>query len=666
MKRFVAMLLALLMILGGVGMAEDDLNAIVQRLEGYLDTLRESEGNGVDTTALEECMVLLKETKNRKKKPLELYCSVLLSIERNQFDEANGNMFVLRKESMSKPFEEDFVESSGGDTPISTVEQLYNYLKGREAEHEGSAELALEFYDECLNAFDTYARTENIKYELYDSAMNLYGKGEYEQAKSILEKLDQMQYPEAVRALKDFSTPTPKPTSTPTATPAPTSTPTATPTHKPTATPVPLSVGDYIKFGSYPQTAAGNDDTPIEWLVLENDGETVLLISRYALDNRSYNTTYKSTTWEQCTLRNWLNDEFYNRAFSSDEKKRIVKSNVSADKNPSYSTDPGNVTKDNVFLLSVVEVKKYFKSDEARRCAVTDYAIQQGASISSSYKADDKWACWWWLRSPGYTSNCAAYVRTCGSISPYSAYYSSYAVRPCVRVRLADVVQNAQRDTGHSSELVDNSDRQEYSVGEYVTLGHYPQTATGDDNTPIEWIVLENDGESALLLSRYGLEEKAYNEEWVNEITWEQCTLREWLNDEFYNRAFSQEEKQYIIKSDVSADENPSYPTNPGNATKDNVFLLSIVEAETYLSDKEEALCIPSDYVTSYSYTPNTTEDGRNNAWWWLRSPGACNSSAAEAIYSDYPPELLAVFDRGSHVYSSYNAVRPCIRVRVS
>ena len=666
MKRIVAMLLALLMLLGGVAMADDDLNAIVQRLEGYLDTLRESEGNGVDTTALEECMVLLKETKNRKKKPLELYCSVLLSIERNQFDEANGNMFVLRKESMSKPFEEDFVESSGGDTPISTVEQLYNYLKGREAEHEGSSKLALEFYDECLNAFDTYARTENIKYELYDSAMTLYGKGEYEQAKSILEKLDQMQYPEAVRALKDFSTPTPKPTPVPTATPAPTFTPIPTPTPKPTATPVPLSVGDYIKFGSYPQTKNGNDNTPIEWLVLETDGKMALLISRYALDCQPYNTTYKSTTWKHCTLRNWLNDVFYNRAFSSDEKKHVVKSDVSADENPAYSTNPGNATKDNVFLLSVVEAEKYFKSGEARRCAATDYAIQSGAYEDNGFKANDRWACWWWLRSPGFASDYAAFVHTGGSIYDIDVSSSDLAVRPCVRVRLADIVRNMQGDTGHSSDSGNSFERQEYSVGEYVILGHYPQTATGDDNTPIEWLVLENDGETALLLSRYGLEAKAYNEEWVNEITWEQCTLREWLNDEFYNRAFSQEEKQYIIKSDVSADKNPSYPTNPGNATKDNVFLLSIVEAETYLSDKEEALCIPSDYVTSYSYTPNTTEDGRNNAWWWLRSPGACSSSAAEAIYSDYPPELLAVYDSGSHVYSSYNAVRPCIRVRVS
>ena len=651
MKRFVAMLLALLMLFGGVGMADEDLNAIVQRLEGYLDTLRESEGNGVDTTALEECMVLLKETKNRKKKPLELYCSVLLSIERNQFDEANGNMFVLRKESMSKPFEEDFVESSGGDTPISTVEQLYNYLKGREAEHEGSSKLALEFYDECLNAFDTYARTENIKYELYDSAMNLYGKGEYEQARSLLEKLDQMQYPEAVRALKDFSTPTPKPISVPALT---------------------LAVGDYLEFGHYPQTADGKDNTPIEWLVLEKDGETALLLSRYALDSQPYNTMLESITWERCTLRSWLNNEFYNRAFSAKEKKSIVKSNISADGNPSYSTNPGNATEDNIFLLSIVEAQKYFNSDKARMCTATDYAIEMVAYWRSSDEIDGGNTCWWVLRSPGDYGSRAAFITTSGFINAYghSVCGGLDAVRPCMRVRLddIDVARYMADDTAHSSESVNKSTQPEKLVVEYVTFGNYPQTATGDDNTPIEWIVLERDGESALLLSRYGLEEREYNEEMVSEITWEQCTLREWLNDEFYNRAFSQEEKQYIIKSDVSAGKNPSYPTNPGNATKDNVFLLSIVEAETYLLGSEAGLCSPSDYVIAHNWFYSIIEEEKwDNAWWWLRSPGGCNSSVACARYFYDDLKGLRVDHEGSHVHERLSVVvRPCIRVRVS
>ncbi len=56
-------------------------------------------------------------------------------------------------------------------------------------------------------------------------------------------------------------------------------------------------VGDYITFGRYPQTAKGNDNTPIEWLVLARDGQKALLISRYALDCQAYNSKYDDMTW---------------------------------------------------------------------------------------------------------------------------------------------------------------------------------------------------------------------------------------------------------------------------------------------------------------------------------------------------------------------------------
>ena len=197
-----------------------------------------------------------------------------------------------------------------------------------------------------------------------------------------------------------------------------------------------FAVGNYVIFGNYPQTNDVNDNSPIEWLVLESDGETTLLISRYALDCKPYNERYEATTWETCTLRGWLNSEFFNKAFSTEEKQYILQSDVSADKNPEYSTNPGNATKDNVFLLSIVEANKYFKSDDARKCAPTDNAIQQGAYASDSYKVEGRRACWWWLRSPGYYSNIAALVLTDGSINYGSVDLSSDAVRPCVRVRL--------------------------------------------------------------------------------------------------------------------------------------------------------------------------------------------------------------------------------------
>ena len=199
-----------------------------------------------------------------------------------------------------------------------------------------------------------------------------------------------------------------------------------------------FQAGNYVTFGSYPQTEAGNDDTPIEWLVLESDGETALLISRYALDCKPYNEKYEDTTWETCTLRGWLNSEFFNKSFSTEEKQYILQSDVSADKNPKYSTNPGNATKDNVFLLSIVEANKYFKSDDARKCAPTDYAIQQGAYTSDSYKVEGRRACWWWLRSPGINSFHAAIVFDGGSVRGSGGYVDLCldAVRPCVRVRL--------------------------------------------------------------------------------------------------------------------------------------------------------------------------------------------------------------------------------------
>ena len=197
-----------------------------------------------------------------------------------------------------------------------------------------------------------------------------------------------------------------------------------------------INAGDYISFGSYPQTSSGDDNTPIEWLVLESDEETALLISRYALDCKRYNEKKEDITWETCTLRGWLNNEFFNKAFSAEEKQYILQSDVSADKNPEYSTNPGNATKDNVFLLSIVEANKYFKSDDARKCAPTDYAIQQGAYTSDSYKVEGRRACWWWLRSPGNSSYNAADVDPDGSIGNFSVSGSSDAVRPCVRVRL--------------------------------------------------------------------------------------------------------------------------------------------------------------------------------------------------------------------------------------
>ena len=194
------------------------------------------------------------------------------------------------------------------------------------------------------------------------------------------------------------------------------------------------SVGSYVHFGAYEQnndTSDGKED--IEWLVLAKNGNKMLLISRYELDCQSYNSSRTDVTWETCSLRTWLNGTFINNAFSSDEQAMIQNTTVTADKNPSYSTPPGNNTTDKVFLLSITEAKKYFSSDEARKCALTDYAIAQGAETYSSLTGG-KEPCWWWLRSPGIDSYEAAGISNDGSVYNYGVIvdYDLGPVRPAL------------------------------------------------------------------------------------------------------------------------------------------------------------------------------------------------------------------------------------------
>jgi len=196
-----------------------------------------------------------------------------------------------------------------------------------------------------------------------------------------------------------------------------------------------LKIGSTVTFGSYEQdNNVENGTEPIEWLVLAKDENRILIISRYALDCQQYNTSRKNVTWETCSLRKWLNETFFNVAFSKEEQERIPNVTVSTDKNTSSGKNSGNSTTDQVFLLSILEAKNYFSSAEVRKCAPTDYAVAQGVRTSDSYKVNGRTACWWWLRSLGKDQISAASVYVSGSIYDSGNYFdvSSIAVRPAL------------------------------------------------------------------------------------------------------------------------------------------------------------------------------------------------------------------------------------------
>lgn len=198
-------------------------------------------------------------------------------------------------------------------------------------------------------------------------------------------------------------------------------------------------VGDFVTFGAYEQdNDASNGKESIEWLVLEKDGDSVLLVSRYALDCRPYHDALDDITWEECSLRAWLNEIFLNDAFSTDEQSRILNTRVSADRNPSYTTTPaGNDTDDRVFLLSIPEALRYMDPESARQCEPTAYANAQ-SGFENICTANGH--CLWWLRSPGIRSINIAIVDSTGCVSlhGYSVDHANTAVRPAIRVDVGD------------------------------------------------------------------------------------------------------------------------------------------------------------------------------------------------------------------------------------
>lgn len=166
--------------------------------------------------------------------------------------------------------------------------------------------------------------------------------------------------------------------------------------------------GDTVIIGEY----AGED---IEWLVLDKQGDKLLLISKEALFKHQYSDTENSGgySWYGSSLRNYLNGSFYRTAFTADEEAIILTTKVKDTKQPDYGKVYNYDTNDKLFLLSVDEAKTYFSSNNARSCGKT-----------------------YWLRSVGWQYYCASQVEYDGSIDTEGANVIDefYYVRPAMWV----------------------------------------------------------------------------------------------------------------------------------------------------------------------------------------------------------------------------------------
>ncbi|MBP3870416.1 MAG: hypothetical protein J6E46_05535, partial [Faecalicoccus sp.] len=188
-------------------------------------------------------------------------------------------------------------------------------------------------------------------------------------------------------------------------------------------------------------------------------------------------------------------------------------------------------------------------------------------------------------------------------------------------------------------------------VGSTYFFGNYEQDGNEDKGKePIAWQVLAKEDNKILIVSKYGLDCKKYNDE-RTDVTWETSTLRNWLDSTFIDTAFSEDEKSQIQTTTVTADKNLKYDTNPGNDTQDQVFLLSIQEVEKYLDSNHERTATATVYATNNGAYIGSS----GNCYWWLRSPGTYSTGAA-SVSDDG-----SIYYRGFDVNSGGKAVRPAL-----
>jgi hypothetical protein len=155
-----------------------------------------------------------------------------------------------------------------------------------------------------------------------------------------------------------------------------------------------------------------------DWRVLNLDktNHRALVITKDIIEMRFYHESYDDITWEYCTLRSYLNNQFF-QSLPAHIKSRVIEVINQNPDNPQYGTAGGSPTRDKVFLLSIDEANGYFKDDNDR-CAKYD-----GSDI------------WWWLRSPGNYAFNAARVVNDGSVHA-GGNDNNVGVRPALWLNL--------------------------------------------------------------------------------------------------------------------------------------------------------------------------------------------------------------------------------------
>ncbi len=222
----------------------------------------------------------------------------------------------------------------------------------------------------------------------------------------------------------------------------------------------------------------------------------------------------------------------------------------------------------------------------------------------------------YWIRGEGEELGNAKYYNVrLEEIGDYTPMRMNTYVRPVIRIgyKSADI------------EYINPIDIESLSLGDIVTYGKY-------NGEPINWYVVNIVGNNATLLCVDTMEAQPYNNEQLV-VTWGGSTLRTWLNEVFYNEAFSVSEKKWIMPSETRTYEH----------IKGKGFLRQVAFDKVYILSKDDA----------FKYT----EYLACNHSWWLRDHGNTDNDAL------FVHDFGKINNDGMEVSAVNIGVRPVITI---
>lgn len=433
---------------------------------------------------------------------------------------------------------------------------------------------------------------------------------------------------------------------------------------------------------------------PITWRILSHNFDDCYILSEELLDAHRFNESYSgkvdghyASNYEYSEIRSWLNNEFYNLAFTLDDS--YVKTTEVDNSATTTASDPNQYacenTSDKVFLPSYQDYinteygfsSSYNTEDYAREAYTTDWARARGARFSTSGSSGAGGN--YWTRSPSSGSLAYKVTNNDGYVNTLGISVENSAVRPSITLK------DLEPEIGPApAPVVDEYSPAISLDGKKLTYGIYPQTVVEDaslisvlnsleideesgyylyaseyyakveanpyssnyyfDNgtkivkgttywfkcEAITWRILSNEPGDYYVMAESLLDAFRYNESYSGRKygyyanNYRESRIRNWLNDEFYNSAFALNDS-YVKTTEV---DNSAATTD----SESNPYYCKNMYDKVFLPSYQDL--INTNY--GFSSTPGSDDAARaGRPTDWAKARGAY-SNPSDPTYQYY------------------------------